>query len=163
MSQSRLFVNQLYKCGFNFFTGVPCTYLAKIIDILSKDKGANYIPATREDSAVGLASGAYLAERWPAVLMQNSGIGCSLNALTSLNLIYKIPVLLIISFRGYKGLDAPEHLVMGKACLKILTDVGIPYLLPDKNFLKRALIRASSEMKRKRIPSAIFIREGYLE
>ena len=48
--------------------------------------------------------------------MQNSGIGNIINPLTSFNLIYEIPVLMIIGWRGYGGKpnDAPEHWVMGE-------------------------------------------------
>src|SRR3989338_1654759 len=85
--------------GFNFFTGVACSLLASLIRQL-EEKEPKYIPAAREDLAVGLASGAYLAGKWPVVLMQNSGLGYCLNALTSLNLIYKIPMLIVVGFRG---------------------------------------------------------------
>lgn len=156
------FVDHLYKAEFNFFAGVPCSYLAGLIKILSGNKRANYIPATREDMAIGLASGAYLAGKWPAVLMQNSGLGNSMDALTSLSLIYKIPVLLIISFRGYRGIDAPEHLVMGSSCLRFLKDVGIPYQVLKTDSFKESIKWASSTMKKNNIPAAIFIRKGLL-
>lgn len=157
---SQNFVSQLYKSGFDFFTGVPCSYLASILDELSKSRAHNYIPSTREDAAVGLAAGAYLSGRWPCVLMQNSGLGYSLNALTSLNLIYKIPSLLIVSFRGFEGKDAPEHLVMGRSCLKLLDDVGIPYIVPEKEGLAQSVKEADSYMRKNRIPFAIFIKKG---
>ena len=88
----------------NFFTGVPCSFLAAILDRLEAE-GCR--AAVREDVAIGLAAGVYLAGRQPVVLMQNSGLGVSLNALASLNLIYRIPVLLVISLRGYQIEDAP--------------------------------------------------------
>ena len=48
------------------------------------------------------------------VVMQNSGLGVSLNALGSLHILYELPVLLLVTWRGYQGKDAPEHLVMGE-------------------------------------------------
>lgn len=160
---SEHFVSQLYKSGFNFFTGVPCSYLASILDELSKNKNCKYIPSTREDAAVGLATGAYLAGRWPCILMQNSGIGYCLNALTSLNLIYKIPSLLIVSFRGFEGKDAPEHIVMGKSCLKLLDDVGISYLVPEKDRLPESIKEADSYMRTNKTPFAVFIKKEIAE
>ena len=69
---------------------------------------------TREDAALGVAAGAYLGGRLPMVLMQNSGLGVSVNALGSLHILYEMPVLLLVTWRGYEGKDAPEHLVMGE-------------------------------------------------
>ena len=67
-----------------------------------------------------MAAGAYMAGKIPAVLMQNSGLGTSLNTLISLNMIYRQPCILLISWRGFQGNDAPEHLVMGETMLPLL-------------------------------------------
>ena len=112
---------------------------------------------------MGLASGAFLAGRWPAVLMQNSGLGYCLNALTSLNLIYKIPLLLVVGFRGYQGKDAPEHLVMGRHCQALLKEVGISVFLPGQADLQETFRSASDVMRQDQIPTAILIRPGVLQ
>lgn len=154
-------VEALKERGFDFFTGVADSTVASLIDELSRD-AAGYVPAVREEQAVGLAAGAYLAGRWPCVLMQNSGIGYSLNALTSLNLIYKIPVLLIVGFRGYQGKDAPEHLVMGAHCRQLLEEVGIPVAVPEPDGLAEAVAKAGAWMRSQRSPAAILIKPGLL-
>ena len=149
--------------GFNFFTGVADSLVASLIDELGRDPAAGYVPAVREEQAVGLAAGAYLAGRWPCVLMQNSGLGYSLNALTSLNLIYKIPLLLIVGFRGYQGKDAPEHLVMGAHCRQILEEVGIPVEAPEPAGIGDAVGRADAWMRSRRLPAAVLVKPGVLK
>lgn len=149
------------ESGFNFFTGVACSLLSGLIQELSEEE-PRYVSAVREDLAVGLASGAFLGGRWPVVLMQNSGLGYCLNVLTSLNLIYKIPVLLVVGFRGYEGKDAPEHWVMGRHCQALLKEIGIPLFLPDQADLRETFSQASKTMKRNRIPAAVLIRPGVL-
>ena len=156
------FLRALKAEGFNFFTGVADSLVASLIEELTLDE-AGYVPAVREDLAVGLASGAYLAGRRPVVLMQNSGIGYCLNALTSLNLIYKIPLLLIVGYRGYQGRDAPEHQVMGRHCRALLEQVGIPVLDPAPEDLVRSVAEARERMRRTQGPAAILIRPGVLE
>src|SRR5256885_15673898 len=106
------FVSLLQDVGFDFFTGVPDSTLGGIIATLIERRV--YIPAVREDEAVGLAAGAYMGGKIPAVLMQNSGLGKALKAVISLNLIYLQPCLLLVSWRGHDGTDAPEHLVVGQ-------------------------------------------------
>ena len=159
--QSAICLRSLESYGFNFFTGVACSLLASLIEELSRDP-VGYLPAVREDLAVGLASGATLSGRWPAVLMQNSGLGYCLNALTSLNLIYRIPLLLVVGFRGYQGKDAPEHEVMGRHGEAILKEVGIPVWIPEPETLSEAIGQADAGMRKDRIPAAIFIRPGVL-
>ena len=134
----------LKEKGFDFFTGVPCSILKGVINYLSEDPDVPYIPATREDEALGIATGAYLTGKKPIVLMQNSGLGNSIGTLASLVLLYEIPLLLLISWRGYQGKDAPEHLIMGKATVKLLEDIGVPtqYYRKKKRWkLSRMLLR----------------------
>ena len=145
---------------FSFFTGVPCSLLGTLIEHLDQSPDFEYIPNIREDAALGLASGAYLAGRKSCVLMQNSGFGYSLNVLTSLNLIYKIPLLVIISFRGYLGHDAPEHIVMGAKIEKLLTDLEIPYFVPENEKLAEVLSQADEVMEKRKIPVVMLIKEG---
>ena len=112
MIESDAFVQALQDMGVNFFTGVPDSILGGIIAELIDRR--LYTPAVREDEAVAMAAGAYMGGKIPAVLMQNSGLGTSLNTLISLNVIYRQPCILIVSWRGQGGKDAPEHLVMGE-------------------------------------------------
>ena len=158
VNNAKKFSRELKEEGFNFFTGVPCSLLGALIADLSNGK-SNYIPSVREDAAIGMASGAWLAGKRSAVLMQNSGLGYSLNVLTSLNLIYKIPVLCLITYRGF-GPDAPEHIVMGKSCEALLKEIGVDYLVPEKETLGQALRQASLALKEKKQPFAIFIKKG---
>jgi len=146
--------------GFNLFTGVACSLLAPLITRLSHTEGPTYIPAVREDAAVGLAAGAYIGGAWPCVLMQNSGFGYCLNVLTSLNLIYAIPTLLIVGYRGYQGRDAPEHLVMGRTCEAILKAIGVPRYVPDAATMADAIHAASRWMRRHLTPAAVLVRQG---
>ena len=103
MASSKQFADLLSTKGFNFYAGVPCSLLSGLIRVLEDDAQTSYFPAVREDAAVGLCAGAYLAGKLPVLLMQNSGLGYCLNAFTSLNLIYRIPVLVIMSWRGEGG------------------------------------------------------------
>ncbi|MBI4226704.1 MAG: sulfopyruvate decarboxylase subunit alpha [Candidatus Omnitrophica bacterium] len=149
---------------FTFFTGVADSLVGPLIARLSEGSSPRYRPAVREDTAIGFAAGAYLAGGWPCVLMQNSGLGYCLNALTSLNLIYQIPTLLIVGYRGYQrhDADAPEHLVMGRACEQLLTTIGVPVHVPAPGALPGAIHAASQWMREHRTPSAVLVRPDVL-
>ena len=101
--------------GYDFFTGVPCSMIEGLIATLETHPRLPYVPAVREDVAMELAAEAWLASRRPMVLMQNSGLGTSMNALVSLSLMYRLPALLLMTWRGHRGKDAPEHLLMARS------------------------------------------------
>jgi len=163
MATAADFCSGLKSHGFNFATGVSCSVLGDIIYLLSVDPDTRYIPATREDEALGIATGAYLAGEKPVVLMQNSGLGNSINALASLDIIYRVPILLLISWRGYKGEDAPEHLVMGESTLKLLEDIGVPVQVVSKDEPLKAISASVESLQKEGIPAAMILRRGILE
>ncbi len=161
MIESDDFVQALQDIGFNFFTGVPDSILGGIIATLMERR--LYTPAVREDEAVAMAAGAYMAGRVPAVLMQNSGLGTSLNTLISLNLIYQQPCLLIISWRGFQGKDAPEHLVMGQTLPQLLDTVRIPHRTLSEASAVDDLKWTAETFMKQRIPVALLLKKGVVK
>jgi len=155
---AKTIVTDLEDVGFDFFTGVPDSTLGGIIAALVERR--RYVPAVREDEAMAMAAGAYMGGRAPVVLMQNSGLGTSLNALISLNLIYLQPCLLMISWRGHDGKDAPEHLVMGQVLTKLLDLVRIPHRTLSAERCKEDLSWAAQVFNQQRIPVALLIVKG---
>src|SRR3989442_6143072 len=105
------FVSLLQDAGFDFFTGVPDSTLGGIIATLIERRV--YIPAVREDEAVGLAAGAYMGGRIPAAVMEKSRVGNSLDPLISLKPVYLQPCLLLGSLRGPDREESPSPLLVG--------------------------------------------------
>jgi sulfopyruvate decarboxylase subunit alpha len=83
--------------------------------------------ATREEEAFGIAAGLYLGGRLPTVMLQSSGLGNSLNALTSLLVPYQIPVLIVVSMRGDAGEWNAAQVPMGRAVRSIFDAIAIPH------------------------------------
>ncbi len=163
MLSSKIFIDKLRENGFDFFTGVPCSLLSGLIAELEADKEAGYIPSVREDAGVGLCAGAYMGGRQPVLLMQNSGFGYSLNAFTSLNLIYKIPVLVIMSWRGCGGKDAPEHIIMGEINEPLLATSGMEYSVLDENNADQVLATAVKKINGEKVPYTLLVKKGLFD
>ena len=149
--------------GFNFFAGVPCSILKDVISYLQEDKDVPYVSATREDEAIGIATGSFLGGQKPVVLMQNSGLGNSIGALASLPLLYKIPMLLVVSWRGYQGKDAPEHVIMGEEMLNLLDVMKIPYKILEEETMAEQISGLISVMEDKMVPVAAIVRKGLIK
>jgi phosphonopyruvate decarboxylase len=145
--------------GFDFFTGVPCSLVKGILAEL--ERRGLFTVDTREDAALGLAAGAYLGGRLPVVVMQNSGLGVSLNAIASLQRLYKIPALLLVTWRGHDGADAPEHNIMGPVTRGVLDLFGVPHRAPAApDALVAAVDWAADAIAATGEPAAIIVRPG---
>ncbi len=124
------------KNKINFFCGVPDSVLKKFTAYLSEKKIDNYILAN-EGSAVAMGIGNYLrTQKIPLIYMQNSGFGNSINPLISIahKKVYKIPMILLIGWRGAPGSkDEPQHVVQGEITKKILKLCGIQYCELNNN------------------------------
>jgi phosphonopyruvate decarboxylase len=161
-NRSQQFLDQLEAHGYNFFTGVPCSLFDGVTRILDAEPRYGYVSAVREDSALGLAAGAYLGGRQPVVFMQNSGLGVSVNALVSLHQIYDIPALLVVSWRGEGGKDAPEHLVMGAVMEDFLRLLRIPFVPFDPATIDRDVASLTVTLQQTRKPVALVVSKGML-
>jgi len=152
------FVDRLLAAGFDFFTGVPCSLVGPLIGEL--ERRGLYRGETREDAALGVAAGAYLGGRMPVVVMQNSGLGVSLNALGSLHILYRIPCLLLVTWRGFEGADAPEHLVMGAVLPRLLDLFEIPHRAPANDAALADVEWAAATARETAKPVALVVRPG---
>ncbi|MFE1781513.1 thiamine pyrophosphate-binding protein [Streptomyces sp. NPDC059506] len=150
--------------GFTHFTGVPCSLLKGVFRVLESGagpaEGVTYLPAPREDSALGVAAGLSAAGARPAVLMQNSGLGYSLNVLTSLNLIYDLHVPLIVSWRGHDGNDAVEHDIIGRELLNLLDVFGLRHTVFDPNEPHASVERCLAAAEDGRATPVLIVKEG---
>lgn len=105
---------------------VPDNPLSQVLVILKRSySDVTTITATREEEAFGIAAGLYLGGARPTVMLQSSGLGNSLNALTSLLVPYQIPVLAIISMRGDAGEWNAAQMAMGRALGTICDAIGV--------------------------------------
>src|SRR3954454_4604928 len=120
------FFAEATRAGFNFYTGVPCSFLTPLINGAISNPRLAYVGAASEGEAVAIAAGAWLAGRRTVVMCQNSGLGNAVNPLTSLNAPFRIPTLFITTWRGEPGLqDEPQHEVMGQITQDLLQLMGL--------------------------------------
>ena len=127
--KAQSFVQILKSHSFNNISGVPDSTFGNLYNLIDDDPDINYFRATREDTALGISSGFSVSNKNSCIIIQNSGIGNIINPLTSFNLIYKIPALIIVDWRGHGGKpnDAPEHWIMGEKTTEYFKMLDIPF------------------------------------
>jgi len=125
MGVSENLLKKLKSNGIDFFVSVPCKLTDELIKLLEKDEDIIYTPVTREEEGVGIVAGAYLSGKKPCVVMQNSGLGNSVNAICSLLNYYKIPIVFVVSHRGMELEKVDAQKPMGEVTNKLFEDIGV--------------------------------------
>ena len=130
MDSSEAIYDGLKDIGIDFIVSVPCVNLSKILNMIDDDPEITHIPVTREEEGIGICAGAYLGGKRPAILMQNSGLGNSINALKSLMELYEFPLIMIMSHRGTEGESICGQVPMGESTPRILKAMDFPFFKP---------------------------------
>jgi len=158
----------IVRRGLEFFAGVPDSLLKDLCSVIEeRTSGNSHIIAANEGNALALASGYYLATVKPGVVyLQNSGLGNLVNPLLSMNdsLVYRVPALLIIGWRGEPGVsDEPQHKRQGQMMLELLQVLRIQYAIIDSETtgeqLDSALEDALACMNQEKQPFAFVVRD----
>lgn len=166
MIHAEQFVKPARDAGFRWWTGVPCSFLTPFINYVIDSDDSSYISSANEGDAVATAAGTGLAGQLGIAMMQNSGLGNAVNPLTSLAWPFRMPLLLIVTWRGDPSLkDEPQHKLVGEITPKLLETMEIPWeLFPSQaSDIQPALGRALEHIQRERRPYAFIMRKDTVE
>jgi phosphonopyruvate decarboxylase len=169
MIEARHFVEAARAKGFHWYAGVPCSFLTPFINYVLQDARLRYVSMANEGDAVALIAGIALAGGADApygrgiVMMQNSGLGNAVSPLTSLTWTFRLPQLLIVTWRAQPGIsDEPQHALMGPITPAMLENMEIPWeLFPtEPEQIGPALARAVAHMDQTGRPYALVMQKG---
>jgi len=164
MIEARQFVEAARERGFDWYAGVPCSYLTPFINYVLQDPALHYVSMANEGDAVALNAGVALAGKRGITMMQNSGLGNAVSPLTSLTWTFRLPQLLIVTWRGQPGgaADEPQHALMGPVTPAMLDTMEIPWeLFPtEADAIAPALERATAHMDATGRPYALVMQKG---
>ena len=170
MIRPQYFYDTLKSYGIDFYTGVPDSLLKSLCAYLTENsESTKNIIAANEGGAIGLAAGHYLATKEiPVVYMQNSGIGNAVNPLLSLadEDVYRIPILLIVGWRGEPNIhDEPQHVKQGKITIPLFDTMGIKneILATEEQDINEQIKRVVDYMQEKQTPYALIVKKGTFE
>ena len=112
--------------NIEFVTSVPCKQLAGVIEKIELNDNILHIPANKEDEGMGLCAGAYMGGTRSAIIMQNTAIGVTINALVTLVQYYHFPLPMLISYRGELGEPIACQVEMAVHTKALLQQINIP-------------------------------------
>lgn len=128
MIEAGTFVEAARGHGFEWYSGVPCSFLTPFINYVLQDRSLRYLGAANEGDAVALIAGSTLGGHRGVSMMQNSGLGNAVSPLTSLTWTFRLPQLLIVTWRGQPGVnDEPQHALTGPITPALFEAMQIPW------------------------------------
>ncbi len=130
-THSKLIYDALKACDIRLISALPETWLVHLIRLAEEDPEMTLVRLAKEEEGVGLSAGAHFAGVKSAMLMQNHGFLAAINGIVSFAHLYKIPLLMLISYRGTFGERDPWQTQGGTATEPVLRALGIPYLFLD--------------------------------
>ena len=126
MSVNDKIVADLVKNKVEFVTTVPCKQLAGVIERIENCDDIYHIPSNKEDEGMGLCAGAFMGGKRPAIIMQNTAIGVTINTLVTLIQYYRLPLPMLISYRGEVGEAVACQAEMAVHTKALLAQLNIP-------------------------------------
>jgi sulfopyruvate decarboxylase subunit alpha len=155
---SRIVYNALKHSGVKLISALPETYLVHLINMAEADPDTTLVRLTREEEGIGISAGAHLAGVRSALLMQNHGFLAAINPIVSLAFLYKIPLLMLISYRGHIGERDPWQTQGGRFTEPVLKALAIPYdHLTDPAQVERQIIEAQALAESSLTPVALLL------
>jgi sulfopyruvate decarboxylase subunit alpha len=127
ISNSKRIYAALRECDIKMMSALPETWLVHLIRMADDDPDVTLVRLAKEEEGVGISAGAHLAGVKSAMLMQNHGFLASINGIVSLAHLYKIPLLMLISYRGEFGERDPWQTQGGGVTVPLLETLGIPF------------------------------------
>ena len=127
IQNSKIIYDALKSAGIRLVSALPETWLVHLIQMAEDDPDVILVRLNKEEEGVGIATGVHFAGYRSAMLMQNHGFLASVNGIVSLAQLYRIPLLMLISYRGEMGERDPWQTEGGLATEPLLQSLGIPY------------------------------------
>src|SRR5690242_8116959 len=140
VTNSKLIYDALKACDVKIMSALPETWLVHLIRMADEDPDMTLVRLAKEEEGIGISAGAYLAGVNSALLMQNHGFLAAINPIASLALLYRIALLMLISYRGHFGENDPWRAQGGRAAEAIWRALNIPiWHLTDPNDVARRI------------------------
>lgn len=152
LANSKLVYEALKDCDIRLLSALPETWLVHLIRMAEEDPKMTLVRLAKEEEAVGISAGAHFAGVKSALLMQNHGFLAAINGIVSYAHLYKIPLLMLISYRGSFGEKDPWQTQGGNVTEPLLRALRIPYIFLDgvdtvKKRIRQAQILAESSLQ----------------
>jgi len=124
-------MDQIATCGIELVASLPDNWISDLIRGFDDDDRFRHVPVNREESAIGLCSGAFFGGQGSIAVMGASGLMTLVYTITKVNYTYEIPVFILITLRGAPGDHHKHHVSNGLYLLPVMNSINLPYMMID--------------------------------
>ena len=158
VKNSEIIFDALKTMGVSLISALPETWLVHLVRMAEDDPDMILVRLNKEEEGVGISAGAHFAGRKSVMMMQNHGFLTSVNGIVSLSQLYKIPLLMLISYRGEMGERDPWQTQGGISTEPVLQALGIRYrLLSNPDTVLKELTDAQTLSQSSQSPVALLL------
>jgi sulfopyruvate decarboxylase subunit alpha len=162
-ASSRLVYDALKECGVRLLSVLPETWLVHLVSLAEEDPEMTLVRLAKEEEGVGVSVGAHLAGMRSAMLMQNHGLLASVNGIVSLAQLYRVPLLMLVSYRGGFGEEHPWQTEGGGVTEDLLRALRVPYQLLEEPDQVAARLRGAQSLAEASLrPVALLLCRGLM-
>jgi sulfopyruvate decarboxylase subunit alpha len=123
--------DEFAAAGIKLVASLPDDWIAELIKTVEADSRFLHVPVNREESAVGLCSGAFFSNTPAVALMGASGLMTCVYAITKINYTYEVPMVFVISLRGEQGDTAKYQVSNGLYLSSLVQSINLPFRVVD--------------------------------
>ena len=158
VTNSQLIYDSLKACDIRLLSALPETWLVHLIRMADDDPDVQLVRLAKEEEGVGISAGAHLAGVKSALLMQNHGFLQSVNGIVGVSRLYRIPLLMLISYRGEFGERDPWQTEGGGVTEAVLHALNIPHQrLDEPGHVARRIRQAQTLAEASLKPAALLL------
>ena len=158
VANSQVVFDALKACDVRIISALPETWLVHLIRMADDDPDVQLVRLAKEEEGVGISAGAHLAGVKSALLMQNHGFLQSINGIVGIARLYRIPLLMLISYRGEFGERDPWQTEGGGVTEAVLNALNIPHTrLEDPGHVVQRIRKAQTLAEASLKPAALLL------
>ena len=156
-----LVADAMLEAGIDFVATLPDWNLARLIERIEKEPRWKHVRLCREEEGIGICTGAYMAGKKPALVMQNGGLMNSVNGLVTTSLQFEIPTLLLVYYAG--DINTRYFSTVGHMTEPILNALAIRYfILREREGVTKIIAGAAVSAWDSRRPVAVLLNRDFL-
>jgi sulfopyruvate decarboxylase subunit alpha len=127
-----LVIEGLKSAHVRFVVGLPDSMLSGVYVAAERDPDIRYVAVTNEAEGASIAAGAWITGGRSVLVMENSGLRASCEALARLGLVNGVPVTMLMGYRGDLGEPFHWGVNHGMTMEPLLGALRIPYWIVDR-------------------------------
>ncbi len=159
--QAATVLDELRRCGVTHVVWLPDSETGYMYEAMCESDFLTLVPVCREGESIAIAAGLMMGGKTPVVLIQSTGFFESGDSVRGLALDLKLPLVMMIGYRGYPGAGRPATDSAARFLEPILDAWGIPHVVVESDATCHRISEAHERAMATNHPVAVLMGKEY--